>query len=395
MKVKAIAKTMPNNNEDVMTFCGKIANTCYMKGDLDSVLNQPKENAINRANNCLSSGHHSVFDHCNIVLGVEGAPKALVMILNGFNLYGASEKSARYCVFKGLNEEDQKLYDKWTEKLCKKIKENEPDLTDAALLRKAGENARYMVSIFSPCTDIVYSTNVRQLSYIIQRLENLLSMSRSVEFTLKCSKREKQFLNLLDAPLEDFINKVKENITVSLNDERINLFYPLSFFQRECDMSETLLKDFNICFEVNRKASYACVAQLERSRTLKYSFNILSEFLPYVPKNISLTDEEINEWCNDMKKVQHLFPQGEIVNFIVRGGIDDFFKYQFIERSCSRAFDETNKIVMDMADEIYNNMIPSSFKEYIKETYYNTNMLYSKCCIIGCKSPCGKNKSLY
>ena len=57
---------------------------------------EPIEKTRKREGMIKASGHHSPFDHVNIMLELDQIPKIIAMYLNNEKMYTTSEKSARY-----------------------------------------------------------------------------------------------------------------------------------------------------------------------------------------------------------------------------------------------------------------------------------------------------------
>ena len=132
----------------------------------------------------MESGHHSVFGHAHYNLIFEGIPKILAMILNNEKIYNTSEKSARYTKMEP-SEEEKVLYEKWIEKYKKVIKEEYPEFDDKKVKKLAQENARYLISIFTPATIMGYTVNFCQLNYIVHWFEDYIKKEEDNTFSKK------------------------------------------------------------------------------------------------------------------------------------------------------------------------------------------------------------------
>ena len=131
--------------DDNLILAGKAAGICYMSDTYLSEGIQNKDAALKRANNCLKSGHTSVFEHGHVTFMIR-CSKMVAMILNSTNLYNTSEKSARYTKMEAATNIEKELYDKWNEIFLKLIRAY--DVASGTQAEKlAMENARYMLSI--------------------------------------------------------------------------------------------------------------------------------------------------------------------------------------------------------------------------------------------------------
>ena len=169
MKIEVIASTKVGYvlpKEEAVDFSGKSAGICYMPDTLETLFTEPKEKTERRAIGNIKSGHHSVFGHPTYNLSFEGIPKILAMILNNEKIYNTSEKSARYTVMEPSPQEKE-LYEKWIEIYKKEIAKKYPEFDEKRIKKLAQENARYLISVFTPATVMEYTVNFGQLNYII------------------------------------------------------------------------------------------------------------------------------------------------------------------------------------------------------------------------------------
>jgi len=166
--IKVLASTLPGSILDLDTakiFSGHAAGICYMPDSFETILNEPIEKTMKRANMVLQSGHHSVYDHVSYSLLLENIPKIVAMVLNNEKTYATSEKSARYTQMQPSDRE-RELYDKWMKIFTERILSVYPDTLPEKAKKLAQENARYLISVFTPTT-MMYTTSLRQWNYII------------------------------------------------------------------------------------------------------------------------------------------------------------------------------------------------------------------------------------
>lgn len=169
MKIKVIASTKVGYElpkEEAVDFSGKSAGICYLPDTLETLFSEDKEKTQKRANGTLKSGHHSVFGHPTYNLSLEGIPKILAMILNNEKMYNTSEKSARYTKMQPSKEEKE-LYEKWIEIYKDCISQKYQKIDEKRVQKLAQENARYLISVFTPATVMEYTVNFGQLNYIV------------------------------------------------------------------------------------------------------------------------------------------------------------------------------------------------------------------------------------
>ena len=154
MKIEVIASTKVGYalpKEEALDFSGKSAGICYLPDTLETLFAEPAEKTQRRVNGNLKSGHHSVFGHATYNLSLEGIPKILAMVLNNEKMYNTSEKSARYTKMEPSPQE-KKLYEKWIEIYAKQIAKEYPQFDEKRVKKLAQENARYLISVFTPAT---------------------------------------------------------------------------------------------------------------------------------------------------------------------------------------------------------------------------------------------------
>ena len=155
-------KTPAELNEELTILSGKFGGTCYAKEGYETIKQQPVEKAIKRAENTAKNGHHSVYQHAMVTMEIQ-CSKILAMLLNSIGVSNTSEKSARYTKMKPQSELEEQLYYKWHDIFANLIKKEYADkFTEKEIDKLAFENARYMISVFTP-TSMVYSLPFRNI----------------------------------------------------------------------------------------------------------------------------------------------------------------------------------------------------------------------------------------
>ena len=371
MKIKVIASTkvgyeMPK--EEALNFSGKSAGICYLPDTLETLFNEPEEKTVKRANMTLKSGHHSVFNHPTYNLSLEGVPKILAMILNNEKMYNTSEKSARYTKMEP-SEEEKVLYEKWIEIYKQEIAKAYPKIEEKRVQKLAQENARYLISVFTPATVMEYSVNFGQLNYIAHFFENFINdKSKTSSFDIKLKEVFKEFLEALpDLQVEGLNADIKKR--------------KLSFFATRKNRKE----EFGENYCTTYLASFAELAQAQRHRTLIYEMTLLEEPKYYVPPIIRGTELE-QEWLKDISSLKDYYPQGMLLQINERGTVENFV-LKCTERLCGAAQLEIMEQTLD------------TMKKYLEATktanedVYNYLLPYSKgarCTFPGwkCDTPC-------
>ena len=371
MKTRVLASTKVGYElpiEEAINFSGKEAGICYMPDTIDTILEEPEEKTMKRANGNMSSNHHSVFGHAHYNFAFEEIPKIMAMVLNNEGIYCTSEKSARYTKMQP-SEEEKMLYEKWIEIYKERIHEVYPNIEEKQAQKLAQENARYLISVFTPATVMGHTISFQQFSYILHFMEDFVQ-----------KEEETNFNKLLKPYFQEFVemnSKFKvEGINPGSKNRKLSLF---SDIEREDEFGE------NYC--VTYWASFAQLAQAQRHRTLKYEILIdsLNEEFYFVPPIIEGTKLE-DEWLKDIKSLSEYFPQGRQVLVNERGTVENFI-LKCKERLCGCAQLE---ITMQTKETL------EWYLKYTKETnerVYNYLMQYAtgaRCTFADykCSKPC-------
>ena len=370
MNIKIIGSTkvgykMPK--EEAINFAGKSAGICYMPDTIDTLFSENEEKTLKRAKRTIESGHHSVYDHPTYNLVLEGIPKILAMILNNEKMYTTSEKSARYTKME-TSEKEKVLYEKWIEIYKNKILKEYPNIEEKHAQKLAQENARLLISIFTPSTTMEYTVSLRQINYIIHFFENYIQ-----------NEPDNDFNKLLKPYLKEFIDNLSEIKVEGLNSDvkqrKISLF----------DERKERKEEFGENYSINYYGTFAQLAQAQRHRTLNYKIQLLDEPRFFIPEIIRGTSLE-KEWLDDISSLSDIFPQGELIKINERGTVENFIlKCQ--ERLCGCAQLE----IALQTKEILDKYIEKTKKT--NKDVYEYLLKYSKgarCTFPGfkCTSPC-------
>ena len=328
---------------------GLMGSTCYMKETFDELQAKRIKNILAIASRVEGSGHHSTFGHSHLTLEITGIPKALAMVLNNEKEYCTSEKSARYTVMNEIEPTQLDLYSKWKEIFAKEIDSvygNCRPFFDAKgvkVQKLAQENARYMISVFTP-SNMVYTTSFRQLNYLVHWFEQELADLSSNSF----------YAGIRDE-MKEFVQFVKDNNLYSelLEDHKgrgLTLF------------GHGILKNYisSNVYSIGYNTSLACLAQEHRHRTIHYHINeFLFEkaepnyFVPPILKCSTERDSLVSMWKEDISKVAQFIPQGRLVSVVENGETQDFLLKAF-ERDCAQAQWEIMDLTRRQAGEFSN-----------------------------------------
>ncbi len=338
MRLRVLASPKPGYNmslDEAMVLTGQAANVCYMKADIDTILSEPVANSLKRARNTIENGHHSVADHLHYILVLEGIPKIIAMLLNNEKDYDTSEKSARYTEMQAAPEEEE-VYNKWIHILKRVILETYPNLGDGVAQKRAQENARYMLSVFTPATCMVHTLSLRRINYTIGYCDDLLAMETADPFlvALKPWLAElRDWLAPLNIPgLRDNKAYIYSSLLGDgfLGEDRGYGFSMLARRKRAENIGES--------FCINFTGTFAMLAQLQRHRFMMHDEIMmpdLNNFRFYTPAVLK-DPELIEEWEKDMLSCKERFPQGMLLDICSIGYVDSFVRLAQ-ERLCGSA----------------------------------------------------------
>ncbi len=358
------------NKDNFNTFSGKIAGICYSEDGYARLENEPKKRTERRIQMTKGNGHHSVYEHEYITLYLENVPKLFAMLINNEKVYVTSEKSGRYTKMLGDGLEND-LYDKWqkifVEEITKKYS-TIPYFTESRIDKLAKENARLLLSIFTPGSAMAYTTSYRQLNYLYGWMKNINETSHPLLFKLKpymdefCQKLEEN--NLIDCDLQ--------------NDGKGRGFSLFSDKNREEYYGDVYCTKYEV--------SWTCVAQALRHRTLNYEISLLDEPKFYVPPVIENNAKLKNEWLADMDRLKENHPTGELVVVTERGTVENFV-LKVYERLCTSAQHEIMLQTKSTLNMYIANTSSSDIKEYLSK--YNTGCARCTFPDFKCTMPCG------
>ena len=302
--------------EEALDFSGKSAGICYLPDTIETLFSEDIEKTKRRYKMNLESGHHSVFGHVTYNLSLEGIPKIIAMILNNEKIYNTSEKSARYTKMQP-SEKEKELYEKWIEIYKNVISKEYPNFDEKKVQKLAQENARYLISVFTPATIMEYTVSFQQLNFIISWFEDYIEKEPENAFSIQLKKAMQEFLDALPDLKIDELNPRVKGKKLSLFSER----------ERKEEFGE------NYC--TTYLGSFAELAQAQRHRTLYYEISLLDEAEFYVPCIIKGTEFE-KEWLKDISSLKEFYPQGMLIKINERGTLENFV-LKCTERLCGAA----------------------------------------------------------
>lgn len=362
MNIELVTKT----NSEPMRLAGNLAGICYMPYDFETLKNEDPDKTLKRADSTMKSGHHSVFEHYYLTFYLENIPKLFAMLLNNEKVYTTSEKSARYTKM-ALNGIEKELYDKWTDKLTKLIdkKYGHINYFDERRIKKlAMENARYFTSVMTP-TSMAYTVSIRQLNYLCGWMQQF-------------EKSDNPIYKMLAPTASEFVECMSARHLLDkglMDDGKGREFSLIGKRVRE--------EQFGECYSVNYQGSFAMLAQAQRHRTLHYEVLLDEQPEYFVPLILKNNPKLVEEWLKDMEQVEHLLPQGQLLNINERGDYENLI-LKTKERLCTAAQLE----VMQNTKETIDRIIKNTDNDFVRRDLEKINT--GARCTSGfkCTTPC-------
>lgn len=345
--VEANNSSSEQMNQDLTVLSGKFGGTCYAAEGYETIKKQPIEKALKRAENTANSGHHSVYQHACITMEIQ-CSKIIAMLLNSIGVSNTSEKSARYTKMKPQTQLEEEMYGKWHDIFADCIaKEYGDKHTEKEIDKLAFENARYMISVFTP-TSMVYTLPYRNVFYVLDWTQAMINNLETLSGDF--NQRLKTELKGLETELLHIVNEKQ-----SFHDNK-NEYYRFMPYQSIGEKQTDAKEYYGDVFTSTYLASFACVAQEQRHRTLRVKISFTGdradEFGFYVPLLVEKYGRK-EEWLEDMKKVAYCYPQGTLVHVTEQGLFEDF-ALKCKERMCGRAQLEIMKLNEWMTQQFIN-----------------------------------------
>ena len=369
VEVKILKK---ETKEELLKDGSYSAAICYTQRDWEKILNEPAERTESRIQGTLESGHHSVYEHRPISLYFERIPKILAMVLNNEKQYTTSEKSARYTKMKDLPEEEGERYSKWKGILEGVISERYPQIPPKQVSKLAMENARYMISVFTP-TKMRYTTNLRQMNYILGWMDDYIQMSPD----------EKSFDPRLKQSMRSFINEFYDLKVLKMKSGKQR---QLSLFTDNISKK----RYFGDVYSTSYETSLASLAQAQRHRSLNYQMKLPKRPEKFfVPPILEDNEDLVKEWLEDIESVSDCWPQGTMVMVSEKGTLDNFL-LKCWERLCGRAQLEIMNQTKETLQEYINNIDDEKMRGVLKLYDKGPRCTFPQAPI--CKDPCNFGK---
>lgn len=324
------------NKKKAYAFAGRAAGICYNKEGYHSLLNEDINKTLKRAESTLVTGHHSVYDHINLSFYFEDIPIIMVMILNNEKMYNTSQKSGRYTniTSDATSKLEIELYNKWINTFKKEITEKYGYYyKNFKINTLAQENARYLTNIFIP-TKLIYTTSLRQINLLAAML---------YEYTIN---NDNSLSNELAPYVKDFIeqlnnlNVLDERLMINEKERKLSLFHS----------GEYITEYFNNNYQIKYEGSYVYLAQALRHRTLNYSYKESDNKSFFIPPIIKYNDNLLNEWLEDLNKLNYIIPQATNVDIIESGSYDNLI-LKAKERLCTYTQLEAMLITKDILNK--------------------------------------------
>ena len=380
--------------QDMSLIAGKAAGICYAPDNyLDEGI-QNEEAALKRSKGTAKSGHYSTYEHGYVSFLIE-TNKMMAMILNSLGFYATSEKSARYTKMVPQSDIELEMYEKWTTKIENLIREHEPDRPETEVHKLAIENARYMISVFTP-TIMEYTIPYNRAVLLCQWLWSGDLINERLDQTVSSFTKRviEESIELADSIAQQ-IGITRDDVLLE-DHKDVGLSRTFVYVNEWDDFERTAFIGDN--YIVQYEGSLAQLAQAQRHRTIDYTMLLLLDnndhpehfYVPNIVNLCNLTEE----WLSDIKKVVEAgtIPQGTMVLIIERGRIEDFI-LKAKERLCSRAqFEICMQTMFTLEKLYYNEEYISSYNKKLISKFVNeeNGVVRPRCKCDGytCKEPC-------
>lgn len=372
-----------SNSENIEKFqnhikqiCGTISGECYSSDGMLALTKQPIEKAFNRANNCATSGHLSVFGHFMVTLELVDIPKALIMLLNNNHINNTSERSMRYTkIEEACGEKDTALYNKWraifVDKFTETYGKKYPEIfTKSVIAKKANESARYIVSSYYK-SSMVYTNSIREFTYVSRCFDDILKQGDNMHPFYKGMRAQiEEFNSLLKQTglvFEEFNDQGKKDFSLLSKDNKIVTPY------------------YGDCIVDTYKMSLSCTAHLHRHRFVNMSIAFDEKPTFFVPHILEDDEALVKEWIADCESQIDVMPQALLVNINEIVPTNLIIK-KYNERLCFHAQLEICDICLKQVQRILKNLDPNA--KDIREQF---EKIKASRCTWGykCSNPCG------
>lgn len=329
--------------QDHIEFSGLNAGVCYMPDTFDALEAQPQETKLKRGLNTINREHHSVTGHVSMEVVIEGIPKICAMMLNNLGEYNTSEKSARYTVMDSVSGMEQIIYHKWVtifkNLICEeydcyhpadpqavsRYKENKCRYSPSQVTKLALENARYLLSVFTP-TVMTYTTSLRQFNYIIDWCN---------KFYKENFNGESKFFTELAYHMQCLGKQLEQVLYVEGLRETKNRCFNL--INKDERSFQNIPEIFANVYQTKYKATFSHLAQAQRHRTIDYVMYFDGECKDfYVPPILHKHSDLVVDWLRDATLLADKFPQCTLVDVLEQGTAENFI-LKCKERECSCA----------------------------------------------------------
>ncbi|MFH0833498.1 MAG: FAD-dependent thymidylate synthase [archaeon] len=334
--------------EGAKRYCQNFARVCYASNSFGEIRKEGYNSGL-VDERLIKSGHHSVFDHFNVSLYLDGLPKVMAMVLNNEPPLATSEKSARYTAMEGMSERQEVVYDKWMGIFVDRIGEVFPivDGRDVKIRKLAQENARYMTSVFTP-TKMGYTISLRQLNILADNFEKFEGEIRGDGFKQRLFRE-----GMIPFLASEVVKRFRINGLEDKSYRGVKLFGD----EVEEHFGESV-------YSANLVMSFACLAQNHRHRAIHNhivdGWDEGASMGFFVPPIIQ-TEDLSNEWCSDLENVaERDFPQAQLLKVAERGLREDL-EMKLRERNCGLAQLEIVR-VMDGLLKRYSEQVPKMGK---------------------------------
>lgn len=404
--------------KEAFRYSGIKAAWCYKKGTAtpEIIREMSEEDLIRIGINTWVDDHGTPDEHYQVSVEITNIPKLLCMILNSEHQYTADERSLRYTKVlenPAISPLEIELYNKWYQIFVNifetqygewfyQINQKDEKKAKADMRKKAQENARYFISVFTP-TSIAYTAPWYQWQKIAAFLQDLISNPNTPLKKAMVPYAQDMITQLIDLrvvvetkeaaslypDLEKILEEKKDHRELLYRNNKETKFYLFADNNPFSGIDKP--NSFESSINYNSRLSIAGFADVLRHRTSYLSMKEPTLFSFITPPFIRGTIYE-KGYMTDMQRVNGIYPQGQIIDFNVDSSIYRIVQFMGKERACERPQQEVeNWFVNEFVSDIVNALKdkPAYRKEYelLKKGYLNR----CRCAYpdYHCPNPCG------
>jgi len=316
MRIRVIAATQPQANWSrygLKDYIGKIEGIENNKDEIEKLLNGDFDTNLERADRCITNGHHNTFGHTHVTLSFKETPKIITMLLSNIKSCNISEKSARF-TYMLASKDEVELYNKWVNIFYQLARKKNPSISEAEHKNIAVRNAEYIISVFSPIFSFVFTIDIKDLNYFFFAAKNYIKKEKDTIWSVSVKRC-----------LENFVFKTPKNLIIDGLENEISHLSLFAQRQRSEEFGEnysnnylTSILQLSVAQHYNQSIAYEMFLPMDIKN--RCSSAHIPFFIPTLIRHNSFRDK----WLADIASISTKFPQGVIVHVNERGTLENF-----------------------------------------------------------------------